>query len=191
MRRSTLLALLVLVAIAAAGYLEREFLTEQFGKVKARFFGGDEPVTATSSSLPPAGGGTADTGRRARATPTSPRRPAAPQYPTAARPVRDEPFVSQDTGTVDPGMSENDVYSLWGPPVGVRRSGEWTYLYFRNGCEYSCGTYDVVFLQNAKVVDVIHRWPGHAYSGQSSSPPGVVPLPTRGGDTLVVAPPDA
>lgn len=185
----------MLVAVAAAGYLEREFLTEQFGKVKARFFGGDEPVTAASPSTPPSGGG--DTARRdaapgARATPTPPRsRPAAPQYPTAARPVRDEPFISEDTGTLDPGMSENEVYSLWGPPVGVRRAGEWTYLYFRNGCEYSCGTYDVVFLQNGRVVDVIHRWPGHRYSGQSSSPPGVVPLPTRGGDTLVVAPPDA
>lgn len=188
-----MLALLLLVAVAVAGYLERDLLTEQFEKVKARFFGGDEPATATAPPRPGAAG--ADTARRdparqGRPSPTAARpRPAAPQYPTGARPLRDEPFVSQDTGTLDPGMRESDVYSLWGPPVSVRRAGQWTYLYFRNGCEYSCGTYDVVFLQDGQVVDVIHRWPGHRYSGQSSSPPGVVPLPTRGGDTLVVAPP--
>ena len=87
-------------------------------------------------------------------------------------------------------MSERDVYALWGPPLGVRRAGEWTYLYFRNGCEYSCGTYDVVFLQNGVVVDAVLRWEGHGYSGQSSSPPGVVPLPTRSGDTLVMSSPE-
>src|SRR2546425_5320555 len=56
-------------------------------------------------------------------------------------------------------MSEKDVYSMWGPPVGVRRQGDMTFLYYRNGCEYSCGTEDVVFLQNGKVVDAVLRWP--------------------------------
>jgi len=178
--------LAMLAVLGVAGYLERDFLLAQYDKVKARFFGGSdtsfvssEPADTTPSdavSAPPE-----------IATP----RPAAPQYPTSVRPLRDEPLVSNDTGTIDPGMTERDVYSLWGPPVGVRRAGQWTYLYFRNGCEYSCGTYDVVFLHNGMVVDAVLRWPGHGYGGQSSSPPGVVPLPTRPGDTLVVSPPDS
>src|SRR3989442_3244245 len=50
-----------------------------------------------------------------------------------------------------------------------------TYLYYRNGCEFTCGTEDVVFLQNGKVVDAVLRWPGHRYSGQSSSPAATQP----------------
>jgi hypothetical protein len=66
-----------------------------------------------------------------------------------------------------------------------------TYLYYRNGCEYTCGTADVVFLQNGHVVDAVLRWPGHGYSGQSSSPVATPPHgPARqGGDTLRVTSP--
>jgi len=45
---------------------------------------------------------------------------------------------------------------------------------------------DLVTLQNDQVVDAIVRWPGHGYSGQSSSPPGKKHGPTRGGDTLKI-----
>ena len=41
------------------------------------------------------------------------------------------------------------------------------------------GWLDVVFLQNGQVVDCIARGSGHAYAGQSSSPPDRVPTPTR------------
>jgi hypothetical protein len=89
-----------------------------------------------------------------------------PQIPVAGPPAqRDIPLVSQDTGTVFPGMAERDVYSLWGAPVAVRHLGEFTYLYFPNGCEYSCGHLDVVTLQNGQVIDAIVRWPGHGYNG--------------------------
>ena len=103
--------------------------------------------------------------------------------------LRDEPYVSEDTGTIAPGMREKDVYSLWGPPVAVRHYGEFTYLFFKNGCEYSCGTLDVVTLQNGKVVDAIVRWPGHGYEGQSTSPTSTTPHARPGGDTLRVKPP--
>jgi len=53
------------------------------------------------------------------------------------------PYVSEDTGTIAPGMSEREVYSLWGAPAEVRRAGEYTYLFFNNGCERTCGTADV------------------------------------------------
>jgi hypothetical protein len=123
--------------------------------------------------------------------PTTEFRPEPPPYPVSQAVLSDEPFVSIDTGTIAPGMAERDVYSLWGAPVATRRSGEWTYLYFRNGCEYSCGTFDVVFLQNGQVVDAVLRWPGHGYSGVSSSPPDRLPeaTPPGAGDTLVVPPP--
>jgi hypothetical protein len=102
--------------------------------------------------------------------------------------THDVAYVSDDTGTVNPGMTEREVYELWAAPAAVRRIGEYTYLFFRNGCEYTCGTMDVVTLQNGKVVDAIVRWDGHRYSGESSSPPGRVPTPTPGGDTLKIKP---
>ena len=103
---------------------------------------------------------------------------------------RDEPYVSQDTGTVFPGMSEKDVYSLWGAPAAVRHMGDFTYLYFKNGCEYSCGHLDVVTLQNGQVVDALVRWPGHGYAGPANQPANAEPqAPPSGGNTLQVMPP--
>jgi hypothetical protein len=85
-------------------------------------------------------------------------------------------------------MTERDIYSRWGPPMEVRNLGAFTYIYYPNGCERTCGTADVVILQNGQVVDAIVRWPGHVYSGESSSPPGKTPFATRGGDTMNVRP---
>jgi hypothetical protein len=115
-----------------------------------------------------------------------PRPPAAPQGEPLSR---DRPYISDDTGTVNPGMSEREVYELWAAPAAVRRVGEYTYLFFQNGCEYTCGTMDVVTLQNGRVVDAIVRWDGHRYSGESSSPPGKVPFANPGGENLQVTPP--
>jgi len=119
------------------------------------------------------------------------RRPRPPAAPQGQALTRDVSYVSDDTGTVNPGMSEREIYELWAAPAAVRRVGEYTYLFFRNGCEYTCGTMDVVTLKDGRVVDAIVRWDGHRYSGESSSPPGRVPVPTRGGDTLQMAPPAA
>jgi hypothetical protein len=96
--------------------------------------------------------------------------PPTPRQP--APPLMDEPWTPADTGTVAPGMTRMDVIALWGVPVAERTSGTRGYLYFRNGCEVSCGTFDVVFLENDQVVDAIVRSPGHGYSGVSSSPAG-------------------
>lgn len=125
-----------------------------------------QPEARTPATRPPA------TPPAARATPAAAR-------PTAMAPVlHDEPYNSPDTGTVAPGMDQDQVIALWGPPAAIRHAGEFTYLHYRNGCEYTCGTDDVVILQNGQVVDAIVRWPGHGYSGQSSSPPGRTPEPT-------------
>jgi hypothetical protein len=109
-----------------------------------------------------------------RVGPSERQTPAAGQPPeprTATRALADEPWTPTFTGTVDPGMTREEVVAAWGPPVADRGSGAWTYLFFRNGCEVTCGTFDVVLLENGQVVDAIVRAPGHAYSGVSSSPP--------------------
>jgi hypothetical protein len=81
------------------------------------------------------------------------------------------PWTPTHTGTVEPGMTRDQVVEVWGDPVTERALGAWSYLYFRNGCEISCGTYDVVLLDGGQVVDAIVRGRGHVYAGVSSSPP--------------------
>jgi hypothetical protein len=123
------------------------------------------------------------------AAPTPAAKPAAPPPSTATAPppertlVEDEPYNSADTGTIAPGMSVKDVEALWGPPAALRRAGTFTYLLYPNGCERTCGTEDLVILQNDQVVDAVLRWKGHGYSGQSSSPRALPP-----GRNLVTTP---
>ena len=102
-----------------------------------------------------------------------------------AMPQTDEPWMPEFTGTVSPGMSRDAVVGQWGEPVLERTAGDLTFMYFRNGCEFTCGTYDVVFLENGQVVDAIVRFAGHTYTGVSSSPPDRVaeftpPVPAEG-----------
>jgi len=172
MRRNTL----VMCALLAGTTLGCARIKEALEKRKNR---NRAPATQTATSDTTKR--TADTGRTAPAgvqpPPVTPvpasNRPAAPQV----RPVmQDEPYNSPDTGTIAPGMTQNDVVSLWGRPSAVRHAGSFTYLHYPNGCEYSCGTDDIVILQDDQVVDAVLRWAGHGYSGQSSSPPGVTPV---------------
>lgn len=141
--------------------------------------GGDEtPATQEQQAVP------ADTQQAvdSAATTTEPTRPPVAPQPQA-QPVRqtavrtttdammDEPWTPTHTGTVEPGMTLEQVVAVWGEPVVERALANWTYLYFRNGCEVSCGTFDVVLLEGGQVVDAIVRGPGHTYAGVSSSPP--------------------
>jgi hypothetical protein len=198
MRRSTLW-MCALLTIATLGCKQ---VNEQWAKVKAKIDAARNrnkpavPAPAPAPAPPPAPApAPAPTtpgrkGARTGAGGGAERQPVM-QAPELPRVARDLPYESEDTGTVAPGMAEKDIYSLWGPPVAVRRQGDMTFLYFRNSCEYTCGTLDVVFLQNGKVVDAVLRWPGHGYSGQSSSPAATPPHgPARpGGDTLTVKSP--
>ena len=90
-----------------------------------------------------------------------------PEFAPSRPVLADEPYNSADTGTIAPGMSAKDVEALWGAPSAQRRAGAYTYLLYPNGCEHTCGTADLVILQNDQVVDAVLRWRGHAYSGQS------------------------
>lgn len=178
MRRTTLVSLM-LVVLAGSGCAKiKEFLDRKRGR---------RPAAAQQQTPQPAdsqkAGAPAGPGQRPAGPPVAAR--PIPQGPTP--PARDLPYNPRDTGTIAPGMSERDVYTLWGPAEMVRRQGEFTYMFFRNGCEYSCGMHDLVILQNDQVVDAITRHPGHGYSGVSSSPPGRKPVPNRG-DTLQIPP---
>src|SRR5579864_8487959 len=157
MRRS-MLAICALLAVTTAGCDQIKGL---LGKKEPPPAPPRHTVTPPAQTPTPNPAGTPAPGTRTAQRPQGP-----------VTPVRDHPYSSPDTGTVAPGMTESQVYSLWGAPVAVRHSGTRTYLFFPNGCERSCGTADVVTLDNGQVVDAIVRWWGHGYSGQSSSPKG-------------------
>jgi hypothetical protein len=207
MRRSTLwmCALLVTTTFGCEQVKEQAAtvgatVRDKVELVRERFFHKKPPAARSAVPVPAA--------PSAGATPASPDVPPVPPVaasPTPAHPaptepvpqipviassrVRDVPYVSQDTGTIFPGMAERDVYSLWGAPAAVRHRGQFTYLFFENGCEYSCGMMDVVTLKNGQVVDAVLRWPGHGYGGQSSSPTGGPPPEApRGGNNLIISP---
>jgi len=133
------------------------------------------PRDTTKTAAAPAPG--AADSQPAPAAPAPARNPARDPAPVI-RAVRDEPYNSPDTGTVAPGMGQDNVVALWGPASAVRHAGSFTFLHYPNGCEYSCGTTDIVILQDGQVVDAVVRWAGHGYSGQSSSPPGRTPEAT-------------
>ena len=141
------------------------------------FFGGDEEETpaATQEATPAA---TTPAEAELEEAPALEQEPAgAPAQETRAQPTTpavDRPWTPTASGTVDPGMTREQVIAVWGEPDAERAAEGWTYLYYRNGCEVTCGTDDIVFLQDGQVVDAIVRWSGHIYSGVSSSPPGRV-----------------
>jgi hypothetical protein len=196
MRQSTLW-MCALVMVATSGCKQ---ISDQYAKIKqaieAKIAQRRGRVPTPPQPAPAVPRATADTPLATSPAPTGAAPPATgrrhvTQAPELAHPLRDVPYDSPDTGTIAPGMGEKDIFSLWGPPIAVRHQGEMTFLYFRNGCEYTCGTEDVVFLKNGQVVDAVLRWPGHGYSGQSSSPAATPPHgPARpGGDTLTVKAP--
>jgi hypothetical protein len=189
MRRS----MLVVFAVVAGTTLSCDRIKQAIEKRKNRNRAPATQAAARDTTPQAAAAGSTATGQPAVTPgstaavrpPTAPAAtpPAAPRpSPVTQRPTpvmfHEEPYVSADTGTIDPGMSVDQVIALWGNPSAIRHAGDYTYLHYRNGCELSCGTDDVVILQSGQVVDAILRWPGHGYSGQSSSPPGRHPEPT-------------
>ncbi|NUR75307.1 MAG: hypothetical protein HOQ28_03345 [Thermoleophilia bacterium] len=86
------------------------------------------------------------------------------------------PVMAQEaSSTIDPGMSHDEVVQRLGKPLNERTSGTHTYMFYRNGCEKSCGMNDLVVLEDGKVVDAVFRNGVRSYSGTSSSPTAVHP----------------
>ena len=94
------------------------------------------------------------------------------------------PAGAQAPKSIDPGMSEAKVVERLGQPDAARTSGDFKYLFYRNGCIRQCGMDDVVILQKDSVVDAMFRAADRSYSGKSSSPrsiPAEVAARTRPG----------
>lgn len=204
MRRSTLwMCALLVTTTFGCEQVKRQAATvgatvkDKVDLVRERFFRKKPPAGRSTVPVPaaPLAPAPADTALTVVEAPPAPA-PRAPRRSTASEPVpeigpaarRDVPYVSQDTGTIFPGMAERDVYSLWGAPAAVRHRGEYTFLFFQNGCEYTCGMMDVVTLRGGQVTDAVLRWPGHSYGGHSTSPTGGAPEgPPPGGDNLIIS----
>lgn len=71
---------------------------------------------------------------------------------------------------IDPGMPKAQVVARLGAPAIERSTGDATFLFFKNGCERTCGMNDVVVLDKGVVVDAVLRSAQRRYSGTSSSP---------------------
>jgi hypothetical protein len=80
----------------------------------------------------------------------------------AAMSVAAAPAAGQ---TIAQGMTPAQVQSEFGAPATTRDAGEWTYWYYHNGCPRRCGSDDVVFFQNDRVVAAVLRTSRRRYSG--------------------------
>jgi len=67
--------------------------------------------------------------------------------------------------TIAQGMSPAEVRAEFGSPARARDAGAWTYWYYNNGCPNRCGSDDVVFFQNERVVAAVLRTPRRAWRG--------------------------
>ena len=91
---------------------------------------------------------------------------------------------------IDPGMTRAQVVERLGKPATERASNGFTYLFFINGCERTCGMNDLVTLKGDSVVDAIFRAPQRTYSGRSTSPEQTrTPRANRGPLTITPARP--
>lgn len=93
---------------------------------------------------------------------------------------------AQEDQIIEPGMTLDQVKLVFGQPQSTSAYGNFTFYFYENGCHAECGMADVVFFQNGQVVDAVLRAPWRGYAGESSSPKGVMPRATPGGERLLV-----
>ena len=85
--------------------------------------------------------------------------------------------------TIRPGMTADQVRGALGDPALVRDAGEWSYLFYSNGCAVRCGSDDVVFLREGRVVAAVFRTRRRRFAGPGASlalesaPGGTEPSP--------------
>jgi hypothetical protein len=102
---------------------------------------------------------------------------------------------AQKDNIIDPGMSKTQVIEHLGQPQSLKTADTTLYMYYRNGCEKTCGMNDVVILVHDKVVDAIFRDPNRKYTGESSSPTRITAAEAiktgkeKKGSALTVKPP--
>ena len=88
------------------------------------------------------------------------------------------PSLSHAQG-IDPGFTRAQVEARLGKAAAERAVGDFTYLFYNNGCEIACGQHDIVVLSGGKVSDAIFRGTTRTYTGKSSSPSGMIPRHER------------
>ena len=104
---------------------------------------------------------------------------AAPVLAPVVAPAPPAAPAQEQVATISPGMSVAEVEASWGKAGVTRTDGDQTFLFYKNDCLRTCGTFDVVILEGGKVVDAIVRASYHRYDGTSSSPAGTTPHFTR------------
>ncbi|HET6764992.1 MAG TPA: hypothetical protein VFH27_15010 [Longimicrobiaceae bacterium] len=72
-------------------------------------------------------------------------------------------------GSIRAGMSPDEVRAAFGAPARTRDEGDWSYWFYNNGCPVRCGSDDVVFLQNGKVVAAVLRTGVRNFEGPAAS----------------------
>jgi hypothetical protein len=83
---------------------------------------------------------------------------AAAALAAAASPALAQAVVSE-------GMSAEQVRGAFGAPATVRTQGDWQYWYYHNGCPNRCGSDDVVFFREGRVVAAVLRTQRRRFSG--------------------------
>ncbi|HEU0055578.1 MAG TPA: hypothetical protein VFQ39_20460 [Longimicrobium sp.] len=77
------------------------------------------------------------------------------------------PAVAQRT--IAAGMTPAQVRTAFGAPATTRVAGEWAYWYYQNGCPRRCGSDDVVFFHDDKVVAAVLRTGARRFSGPAAN----------------------
>ncbi|HEX6372379.1 MAG TPA: hypothetical protein VF006_25895 [Longimicrobium sp.] len=70
--------------------------------------------------------------------------------------------------SISPGMSTEQVRERFGAPATTRTQGGWAYWYYLNGCPVRCGSDDVVFFQNDRVVAAVLRTARRRFAGPAA-----------------------
>jgi hypothetical protein len=67
--------------------------------------------------------------------------------------------------TISQGMTPAQVRAEFGAPAATRASDGWTYWYYHNGCPNRCGSDDVVFFREDRVVAAVLRTQRRRFAG--------------------------
>lgn len=70
---------------------------------------------------------------------------------------------------IQAGMTVDQVRAQFGAPAATRAAGEWTYLYYHNGCPNRCGSDDVVFMRDGRVVAAVLRTGRRRFAGPGAA----------------------
>jgi len=66
---------------------------------------------------------------------------------------------------IAPGMTPAQVRGVFGAPAATRDAGDWSYWYYLNGCPVRCGSDDVVFFRDHRVVAAVLRTSRRRFAG--------------------------